>query len=170
MRFHENAIFEKRPKIDRKSVRVRISMQPRDDFAIFPAFGGDLGSILLAPGRLGTFLGDVLAPGRIRRAPQASPGARLGRSRGAPGTLRDAPGTPPERPWCPEVDFWSILGAPGASRERFLVDFRVDFGGILGLFWRGNRKQFRADFCDWWTNHKDRLTVRLTRRLTRRTA
>ena len=170
MRFQENANFEKRPKIDRKSVRVHMSTQPRDDFAIFPAFGGDLGSILLAPRRLGTLLGDFLAPRRTLGASQASPGARLGRSRGAPGTLRDAPGTPRERPWCPEVDFWSILGAPGASRERFLVNFRIDCGGIFGLFCRGNRKRFRAGFCDWWTNHKDRLTLRLTRRLTRRKA
>ena len=93
----------------------------------------------------------------------------MGRSRGAPGTLRDAPRTPLKRPGRPKVDFESILGAPGASRERFLFDFGFDSGSFFGLFWQVNHKQFRADFCDWWTNHKDRQTVRLTQRLTRRT-
>ena len=94
----------------------------------------------------------------------------MGRSRGAPGTLRDAPRTPLERPGCPKVDFGSILDASGASRERFLVDFGIDFGRIFGLLRQKNRKRIRADFCEWWTNYKDRLTVRLARWLSRRTA
>ena len=122
MRFQENSIFAKRSKFDRKSVRVRSSTQLHGHFAIFSAFGADLGSILLAPGRLGTLLGDVLAPRSILGAPWASPGAPLRRSRGAPGTLRYAPGTPLERPACSEVNFGSIWGARAASWEQFLVD------------------------------------------------
>ena len=131
-----------------------MSTQPRDDFAIFPAFGGDLGSILHAPRRFGTLLGDFFASRRILGTPRGSPGAPLGRSRRTPGTLQDAPGPPPERPGRPEVDFLrlpqregAILGAPGASRERFLVDFRIDFGGIFGLFVEGIASDFGPAFA-----------------------
>ena len=62
-----------------------------------------------------------LVPQRSLEASRTSFGALLGRCRGAPGTLRDTPGTPLECPGCPDIDFGSILGALGASREQFLV-------------------------------------------------
>ena len=69
------------------------------------------------------------------KASRASPGAPLGRSRGAAGTSRDAPGTSLERPEWIEVDFELIWGAPSGTRDHFLVDFGINF-----------RVRFRSDF------------------------
>ena len=147
-----------------------IPTRPSDNFAFFPLSEATLERFCMLWGGSGPSWALFLDPRRLLGAPRASPGAPLGRSRGAPGTLRDAPGTTLKRPGRPEVDFESILGAPGASRERFLVDFGFDSGGFFGLLRRANRKRFRPDVCDWWTNCKGRLTVRLARRLTRQTA
>ena len=124
MRFQENAIFEKRPKIDRKSIRVRISGQPIDDFAFFPISEATSERFCLLRGSSGLSWATFLASRSILEAIRASPEAPLGRSRGAPGTLRDASGTPLERPGCSRSVFGRFLvpRAPPGS----------DFGSILG--------------------------------------
>ena len=69
------------------------------------------------------------------KASRASPGAPLGRSRGAAGTFRDAPGTSLERPEWIEVDFGPIWCTPGGTQDNFLVDCGINF-----------RVRFRSDF------------------------
>ena len=166
MRFQENAIFKKRPKIDRKSIRVRISSQSSDDFAFFPLSEATWDRICSLQGGSGLSWAPFLGPRRILEASWASPE----RPWDAPGAPRGRSETLPGRLWSGLGASRSILGAPGASRERFLVDFGIDFGCIFGLLRQKNRKRIRADFCEWWTNYKDRLTVRLARWLSRRTA
>ena len=67
-------------------------------------------------GGLGPSWALFLDPRRLLRAPRASPGAPLGRSRGAPGTLRDAPGTTLKRPGRPEESSGIQKERPGRSR------------------------------------------------------
>ena len=69
------------------------------------------------------------------KASRASPGAPLGRSRGAAGTSRDASGTSLERPEWIEVDFGPIWGARSGTRDHFLIDSGINF-----------RVRFRLDF------------------------
>ena len=69
-------------------------------------------------------------PRRLLGALRAYPGTPLGRSRGAPGTLRDAPGTTLKRPGRPEVDFELILGAAAPPGS----DFWSILGSILAAF------------------------------------
>ena len=103
---------------------------------VFSTFGRDLESIWLAPRWLGSLLGTLSAPRRILGASWASPGAPLGRSRGAPGALRGAPGIPLGRTGCPEVD----IGCP-----EYLA------GPIFGRFWhrlwRGIPRDFGLTFA-----------------------
>ena len=146
MRFQENAIFEKRPKIDRKSIRVRISSQSSDDFAFFPLSEATWERFCMLRGGSGPSWVLFLDPRRLLGAPRASPGAPLGRSRGAPGTLRDAPGMPLERPWCLKVGSRRERNGKVNSRERFSIDLGIDFGAIFGLLRYKNRKRIRAIF------------------------
>ena len=81
-----------------------------------------LGPLRSVPGRLfgrpGPSLGTLL---------ELASGARRGRSRDAPRRLWDVP----ERHWAsrvgPGTEFRSNLRAPGMLRDRFWIDFRVDF-------------------------------------------
>jgi len=70
-----------------------------------------------------------------------SPGAsgrwsrKLGGALGAPEASREGPGS----------DFGSILGATGASQDRFLLDFVLKFGSIFGAT-VASQDRFLADF------------------------
>ena len=70
------------------------------------------------------------------KASRASPGAPLGRSRGAAGTSRDAPGTSLERPEWIEVDFGPIWGARSGIRDHFLDRFWHQFSCPLSFGFR----------------------------------
>ena len=139
-------------------------------FRDFSRFRRRLGVDFAGPGAARDF------PGRRFGSPENPQGAP-GLPRGVLGTL---PGRPGNAPRCSR----DASGAPLVPRGRFLIDFGCPgrlpgaiFGRFSDRFWRHSRivlaresLAFRADFCNWWTNHKDRLTVRLTRRLTRWTA
>ena len=100
MRFHDNAIFKKRLKIYKKSIRVRISIRPSEDFAFFSLLGGlriDLGRPGAARNspRLPFWLpeGSLRPPGRPPESPWDTSGTFRGRYEkllGRPGTFRDA--------------------------------------------------------------------------------
>ena len=118
---------QKLTKIVEKSVRRRFANEPSEKNSIFS----------LADATRRRFWSPRPSPERSRAPLWASravlgdspgaPGARRGRSRDAPRRLWDVP----ERHWAsrvgPGTDFKSTLGAPGMLRDRFWIDFRVDF-------------------------------------------
>ena len=130
MRFQGKTIFEKRPKIDRKSIRVRISSQSSDDFAFFPLSEATWDGICSLQGGSGLSWAPFLGPRRILEASWASPerpwdapGALWGRSETLPGRL------------------WSALGASRSILGRFWMprappgsDFRLILESMLVAF------------------------------------
>ena len=117
-------MFAKRQKIDGKSIRLRISTQPSDNFAFFPLseatwsrFGSPRGGS-----------GASWAPFRLPEESLGRPGPPPGRPWDAPGVPRGRSEALPERLWGALDAPRSILGAQNTSQDRFLVDFGIDYG------------------------------------------
>ena len=131
-------MFAKRRKIDGKSIRLRISIQPRDNFAFFlfrRRLGVDLARPEVAWEPTGRPFGSPKNPWGVLSLPRGALGALTGRTGDAPRRSRNASGAH----WMPRGRYW----VPRMPRG-------TDFWSFLASIMAWNSTRVRADFCNWW--------------------